>query len=120
MSWIFNQANGKLFHDGQEIADGYSGSGPGKNNGAMQNVPDVGPIPRGEYEIGYPFDSESHGPVVMHLNPKDGTDTMGRGGFLIHGDSKLAPGTASKGCVILPRSVRLQIGSSDDRILQVV
>lgn len=120
MSWVYNQSNGKLFHDGQEIAEGYSGAGPGKNNGAMQGVPDVGPIPIGEYEIGQPFDSETHGPVCMHLSPIDGTDTLGRGGFLIHGDSIAAPGTASKGCVILPRPVRVQIGASDDRTLQVV
>jgi len=31
---------------------------------------------------------------------------FGRRGFLIHGDSKLHPGTASKGCIILPRWAR--------------
>ena len=33
---------------------GYSGHGEGKNNPAMQKVPNVGPIPVGKYTIGQP------------------------------------------------------------------
>lgn len=40
--------------------------------------------------------------------------------FRIHGDSIRAPGTASHGCIILPRAIRDRIWASGDRALQVV
>jgi Protein of unknown function (DUF2778) len=118
--WTFNQSNGTLSKDGVVIGEGYSGFGTGKDNPAMQNVHDVGPIPEGSYEIGPPQDTETHGPHVMALTPEEGTDTFGRGGFLIHGDSIANPGAASHGCIILPHDLRLEISASDDTRLQVV
>jgi hypothetical protein len=56
----------------------------------------------------------------MALLPCDGTDTLGRAGFLIHGDSVKAPGTASHGCIILPRAIRDRIAVSEDTRLCVV
>jgi hypothetical protein len=56
----------------------------------------------------------------MALTPEPGTDTLGRDGFLIHGDSVENPGTASHGCIILPRAVRDQISASGDKQIQVV
>ena len=85
--WIYDQLSGGLSQDGQRVATGYSGFGPGKNNPDMENVPDVGPIPRGVYDIGPMHDTTTHGPHVMALTPEPGTDTLGRDGFLIHGDS---------------------------------
>lgn len=120
MAWIFNSSNGTLAHNGEAIAEGYSGFEEGKNNPGAEREPGIGPIPRGMYSIGSVFDSEAHGPVVMHLSPEEGTETFGRGGFLIHGDSESHPGCASHGCIILPRSVRLQIVASDDKQLEVV
>ena len=46
--------------------------------------------------------------------------THGRSGLLMHGDSKEHPGSASHGCVILPRSVREEVWQSGDRDLEVV
>lgn len=114
------QESGKLIYDGELVATGYSGFGAGKNNAATVKIPNVGPIPVGLYEISSSFDSESHGPVCMHLSPMPGTETFGRGGFLIHGDSLIHQGMASHGCVILPRPVRRRIAASDDRELEVV
>ena len=118
--WIYDQLSGGLSKDGQRVATGYSGFGPGKNNPDMENVPDVGPIPRGVYDIGPMHDTTTHGPHVMALTPEPGTDTLGRDGFLIHGDSVQNPGTASHGCIILPRNVRDQISASGDGQIQVV
>jgi hypothetical protein len=56
----------------------------------------------------------------MALIPKEGTDTFGRSGFLIHGDSVAMPGTASHGCIILSRDLREQISASGDNQLEVV
>jgi len=118
--WIYNQADGTLQHDDEPAGTGYSGFGEGKNNPEMQTLHDVGPIPEGTYEIGPPHNTDTHGPHVMALTPADGTETFGRSGFLIHGDSVAHPGTASHGCIILPRTVRDAISASGDTLLQVV
>jgi len=118
--WTYNQSNGTFSRDGQVAGQGYSGFGVGKNNPSLQNLADIGPIPQGVYEIGPPQDTATHGPHVMALTPADETDTFGRGGFLIHGDSVEHPGIASHGCIILPRDLRDAISSSGDTQLQVV
>jgi hypothetical protein len=38
----------------------------------------------------------------------------------MHGDSKAHPGSASHGCVILPRATREEVWQSGDRELEVV
>jgi|SRR5579862_1648174 len=120
-AWTYVQQSGELQHDGKPIATGYSGAGAGKNNAALQNVPNVGPIPQGDWTIsGPPVDTPDHGPCVLKLTPAVGTETFGRSGFLMHGDSKEHPGCASHGCVILPRSVREQVWNSGDRELEVL
>jgi hypothetical protein len=120
-AWTYSQKTGDLEKDGAHVATGYSGSRDGKNNPDLQDVPNVGPIPQGDWTItGPPANTEDHGPYVLHLNPAAGTETFGRSGFLIHGDSKEHPGSASQGCVILPRPVREQVWTSGDRDLKVV
>jgi hypothetical protein len=118
--WTYNQSNGSLTRNDVPAGEGYSGFGEGKNNPALQTVHDVGPIPQGLYSIGPPHDTPTHGPHVMALTPAAGTNTFGRDGFLIHGDSIANPGTASHGCIILPRAIRDEIASSGDHQLQVV
>lgn len=120
-TWTYAQKTGKLQQDGKHVFTGYSGASEGKNNPAMENAPNVGPIPRGDWTIaGPPVDSKDHGPYVLKLNPAPPTATHGRSGFLMHGDSKEHPGSASHGCVILPRSVREEVWQSGDRDLEVV
>ena len=97
-----------------------SGPGEGQNNPDLEYIHDVGPIPKGVYDIGPPHDTPTHGPLVLALTPEPGTNTFRRDGFLIHGDSVQNPGTASHGCIILPRTVRDQIAASGDRQIQVV
>ena len=120
-AWTYSQKSGELEQDGKPVATGYSGAGAGKNNPALQNVPNVGPIPQGDWTIvGPPTDTSDHGPYVLKLNPVAGTETFGRSGFLMHGDSKEHPGYASHGCIILPRSVREQVWNSGDSELEVL
>ena len=120
-AWTYAQKSGELQQDGKPVATGYSGAGAGKNNPALENVPNVGPIPQGDWTIaGPPVDTPDHGPYVLKLQPAASTETFGRSGFLIHGDSKEHPGSASHGCVILPRAVREQVWNSGDRELEVL
>lgn len=120
--WVYEQRTGLLRRDGaiDILGKGYSGFGDGKNNPAMESVPDVGPIPRGEYQVGVPHDTDSHGPFVMSLTPLPLNEMFGRAGFLMHGDSIEHPGTASKGCIIMPHPVRERVWNSGDHRLQVV
>ena len=119
--WTYAQKTGALQQNGQAVGTGYSGFDSGKNNPDMQAVPDVGPIPRGQWTIvGPPFNTAEHGPFVLRLDPSPSTNTFGREGFLMHGDSIHAPGTASKGCIIMPRTVREAVWNSGDTELEVV
>jgi hypothetical protein len=119
--WTYQQSTGKLTDvDGVLLATGYSGFGEGKDNGAMQAIHDVGPIPQGIWSIGAPYTDPEKGALVMALTPSATTETFGRSAFLIHGDSIHNPGQASKGCVILSHATRLAISESDDTILQVI
>ena len=119
MSWIYSQSAGTLTHNGRQVAIGYSGHGNGKNNPALQEVPNVGPIPEGNYSIGDPRDSAKVGPFALPLDPLPGTNTFGRSAFMIHGDSIMHPGTASEGCIILLHDARQQIADSGDNQLIV-
>lgn len=118
--WIYKQSTGQLFRNGEQVGQGYSGHAEGKNNPDMQDRPDVGPIPQGQWCILEPRDTMQHGPFVMPLIPKDFTETFGRSGFLMHGDSSQHPGMASLGCIIMPRPIREKVNASGDHDLEVI
>lgn len=119
--WTYVQSTGELLQNGQHVDNGYSGCDDGKNNPSMQAVHDMGPIPQGDWTIiGPPFSTPDHGPNVLRLEPVAGTDTFGRDGFLMHGDSIKLPGTASKGCIIMAANTRLRVWQSQDLDLRVV
>src|SRR5258708_6996311 len=105
--WIYVQRTGNLYDKhGELTGTGYSGHDVGKNNPADQGTANLGPVPQGDYYIGGPFDSPTHGPYCLRLTPAPTTNTLGRSGFLMHGDSIKHPGMASEGCIIMPRPVR--------------
>ena len=120
MTWRWREATGELSHDGEVIAHGYSGLDAGKNNPALVAATGIGPIPCGEWTMAGVYDSPKVGPFAIILDPNTGTETFGRSSFRIHGDSISHPGSASHGCVILPRPIREQIWASGDRALEVV
>lgn len=119
--WRYVQATGELLLDGEHAGAGYSGFGAGRNNPSAQTLSNIGPLPEGFYAIGEPTDLNggAHGPFVLPLTPEPDTQTFGRSGFLIHGDSIGHPGTASHGCIILARVLRERIAASGDAVLYV-
>lgn len=124
--WNYKQEPGDLLLNGEHVAFGYSGGGEGKNNPAMQEIHDVGPIPKGRYKIeiiadesGNPVDYEQKKAPVLRLVPDPANEMFGRAGFLIHGDSISAPGSASEGCIIMAHWVRQSIIQSTDTDLIV-
>jgi hypothetical protein len=121
--WTYKQTNGDLSRDGAHVGSGYSGFEEGKNNPAMQNVPNRGPCPQGQYSIGKPECVDSpgpHGPFILRLTPNPANTMFGRDGFLIHGDSLNNPGAASHGCIIMGRLIRNAIAASGDHDLTVI
>lgn len=117
--WRWVQSAGQLTH-GSQTWRGYSGKGRGLNNAALQAAVGTGPIPQGRWTITGRRDSPNTGPCTLILVPVPGTETFGRSEFRIHGDSIAHPGTASHGCIILPRAVRDAIWRSGDHALEVV
>lgn len=113
----YEQSTGRFW---QLVGTGYSGHDEARNQPDLEDVKGRGPIPRGRWKIGPPFHHSEAGPLVMRLEPEPGTDVHGRDGFLIHGDSFPAPGTASRGCIVLDRSARTVIANSGDHELEVV
>ncbi len=104
--WFWVQSEGGFYDADGRVGLGYSGFGIGKNNPAYEEVPDVGPIPVGDYDIGAAMTHPELGPIARPLTPLPGTDTHGRSGFYMHGDSSQHPGQASHGCIILPPAIR--------------
>ena len=119
---VWSQFRGELIGpDGSVWGKGYSGAPFARNNPDMQNQPNAGPIPRGGWTIGDPEDSPHTGPFTLPLMAAPETETFGRNLFRIHGDSAEHPGTASHGCIILPRPVRERIHRENtDRALLVI
>ncbi|NYT42332.1 DUF2778 domain-containing protein [Sphingomonas sp. R-74633] len=120
MGWKWDQSAGELWYQGKLISTGYAGNGRGKNNPAMQAAVGVGPIPRGCWRMTAVRDSANTGPFSIVLEPEPGTATFGRSAFRVHGDSVRNPGTASHGCIILPRAIRERMWRSGEKLLEVV
>ena len=123
MAWIFRQSDGFLLHNGIVIAEGYSGYGAHANHPADESLKNLGPIPTGTYTIGAPECCDvagPHGPFVLPLTPSGQNTMFGRSNFLVHGDNAEGNHTASQGCIIMPKPVRVLIAQSDDQDLEVV
>ena len=124
--WVYHQKSGKLVNTGVLIATGYSGQPGFKNGPTKQGVVAKGPIPRGKWKMtGVRLSHPKLGPYVITLLADDVKfddthDETSRSAFRIHGDSVKNPGTASHGCIILPRAIRELMWKSKDHNLEVV
>jgi hypothetical protein len=118
--WNYAQFTGWLSRDGGFEGSGYSGFGAGLNDPDSETIPNVGPIPRGKWRIIRWDDHHGDkGPIVGILEPV-GHDAHGRSAFLIHGDNAAGDHSASHGCIILPRAVRVKMRDSGDTDLEVI
>lgn len=115
----YNSATGETVLDGHFEGIGYSGFGEGKDNPAMEAVPNIGPIPRGHWKIGAPVTHPHLGPLAFPLTPV-GHDAHKRTEFFIHGANALHPNDSSHGCPILGRSIRERIRDDKETELDVV
>lgn len=119
--WQYKQTTGELRNAaGTVVAKGYSGKGEYKNKHEHQDVRGMGPIPVGCYTINPPHQSLKTGAYAMDLMPDSSNVMFGRDSFQMHGDSLRQPGTASSGCIIMPRAIREQVWSSLDHRIEVI
>jgi uncharacterized protein RhaS with RHS repeats len=82
---------------------GYSGTGSGRNNPDAQNQTNVGPIPRGPWQTGAPYNSPNTGRNTIPLTPLPGNECgppRDCSSFRAHGNN--AQNDASQGCIVLP------------------
>ena len=118
--WTWDQSAGAMSRAGKVLCHGYAGHDWGKNNPDAECVQGIGPLPRGKYKMtALRLTGASTGPYTIVLEQVEG-DSHGRSAFRIHGDSIKLPGTASHGCIILPRVYRRQIWESGDHDLEVI
>jgi hypothetical protein len=107
-------------HMGTGYAGGNLGKNPeGKNNPAMQNLHNIGPLPRGFYTFAPPTENRV-GPFGIPLVPNPYNEMFGRGHFYCHGDLIGSPGSGSEGCIAIARTVRHAMWASDVHRLLVV
>ena len=120
-TWTFEQATGWWIDPTGKVIfkAGYAGSGVGKNNPAMQDVKNIGPLPRGFYTAEPPADDAKVGKFAMRLTPSPENQMFGRADMFMHGDSETDPGNASEGCIVLPRALREKFWASGDHTIQV-
>jgi len=130
LCWIYKQSTGTLtkvdvFDSGTTTyfaGEGYAGLGAGLNNPGAQDVPNIGPLPQGNYNIGtQQTNVTGHGPLhgSMRLFPDPDNEMFDRKGFLIHGPHANDRRNSSNGCPIFSQPIRNQIGQSGDKCLQV-
>lgn len=101
-----------IVHHRLIIGTGYSGAfGRHQDNPASEHMVAEGPIPRGRWAILPGIHHRRLGPTsipVKWLDYQNGKSIPGdRSGFYIHGDNASANRTASTGCIILPKTLRL-------------
>lgn len=120
MGWIYESSTGRLLCDGALVTIGYSGRGAAKNRPELDHLANEGPIPCGRWRIGPAYDHPRLGGCVLPLIPAEGTDTHGRSEFRIHGDSRVNPGWASHGCIIIPHDARERLSRERVREIWVV
>lgn len=120
--WTYLQDLGKIFKDdpSTNVGFGWAGNGDGKNNPAMQDWANVGPLPQGFYTIEAPHDSPRTGPYTLNLTPAPENQMFGRADFRLHGAAKVNPELSSDGCIVMPRPMREAIWNSGDHLLQVL
>lgn len=121
-SFIYVQETGALYErtfrgNYRFVTRGYAGREQGRNNPQLEALKNVGPIPRGCWEIGEAVYSAVAGPVTVVLTPHPETALFGRSAFRIHGNN--AKDDASRGCIILPRSIRSMIAKRRGQTLLV-
>jgi hypothetical protein len=118
--YTYSQSTGQFKLGNDLIGTGYSGNGAARNQPAMQDRPNMGPIPVGTYVITGRKDEK--GEPEIDLMPEAQTNTFGRWPgerFAIQADT-VPPGNAPGGRIVLPRDARSKIDTAPFTKVRVV
>ncbi len=107
-------------HAGHDVIENGVIAVQGKNNPAMTQMKDIGPLPVGLYTIMPPKNYGTVGQYAMALVPDPTNEMFGRSGFFMHGDSRENQGLDSDGCIVQQFPVRQLVAKSNDTRLEVV
>ena len=123
--WIFDVIAGNFVGHGTAKSGVYAGNGPGFNNPAMENVANVGPLPRARYTMKRIYDDPETGKNTIELIPDPESiakfPNRNMYSFRIHGINPARPLGSSKGCIcVSPGSFRVYVFNSGDHELFVV
>src|ERR1700683_3337668 len=121
MPYSYQQSTGLLRWQDVFVERGYSGFPPHVNDPEAQNLPDLGPIPVGWWEMGEAILHPQLGPLAIPLTPQPETETFGRSGFYIHCDEigEVGKQLASHGCIILSHATRVTLNLGLYKLLEV-
>lgn len=134
---VYEQGSGRLLLQDRDgclalLAIGYSGAPGYVNNPNAERRLAEGPIPVGMWAVGASVDHPRLGSVSLPLAPVDyrfeagaqretiATSRHGRSAFYIHGDNAKMNQSASRGCIIMPKGVRLAIAALSIKRLRVI
>ena len=118
--WTYHQSTGLIEHDGVAIDYGFSGFEDAINVPGMDEIPMIGPLPKGKWKIvGPPFDDAKMGKYVLRLMPAPGNLTN-RNGFCWHNYAPSRPFESSEGCLCSTQLVRRMAWDSGDYDLECV
>ena len=119
MTWVYDVKTHTFTRNGEKYTAEYAGANGYKNDSSQECVRGKGPLPRGTYTIGSPYNSPHTGKYTLNLIPNLSNAMCGRSAFRIHGASMRHPLDSSEGCIIATISVRKSIWASGDRELKV-
>lgn len=119
MTWEYDVATHTFTRNGETHTADYAGAEGYKNDSSKECEKNKGPLPRGTYTIGSPYNSVHTGKYTLNLTPNLSNAMCGRSAFRIHGASKKHPLESSEGCIIASITIRKSIWASGDRELKV-
>lgn len=121
MTWTYQVRTRRFYHDGiYRFSALYAGAPGYKDDPQYQCVVNKGPLSAGKYRITAPVNSSTTGYYSLPLIPDAANSMCGRSAFMIHGDSRRDPGTASQGCIVMRPGDRRAIWLSHDHELIVL
>ena len=91
------------------LATGYAGKGSCRNNPSCDGKKSLGPLPRGTYNMQVARHDRFAEPAIR-LTQTSGL-TFDRSGFWVHGDNAKGDQSASSGCIVLGKPVRLALAA---------
>lgn len=116
--WVYSVTKKTLWKNSGGVVTSRCNSGHdgATNISALEDMEDIGPIPRGTWQILNGFDSKSAGAKTIPILPLD-HKARNRTGFTLHGNIGRIPQANG---IAMPLSVRNKIDKSKDKVILII